>query len=272
MTITDNITEKQKEAQKNHIKSQILKAQEHVKKYIDERKKVEDMYDKYFAEISKHSSEFKLVKTPQVFNKTVNVFQVDEEGLIINGATSSYATTISESHNQCSIMYDGKLPEFSGLIQVIVEEHVTYGKRGWGRTNHGFKMKLRFGYNDEKQYYKTGKNIVNKTKDYVESLWIRHNNKINEKQFLENALLIAKKKFKDSYVRVSNHSETLGGYKVPVNHIVVENPNRTMVAIRPVRNENEIELRLVATHIPFSINSNVEKIVDSLRNINNSVK
>lgn len=182
--------------------------------YIACMRKVESEYEKYFAEIKKHSSDFTLTKSVTPYVKNVYFRQnVNQQPINVD--------TIEMSYNQCRISYVGKLPEkWANTIEIGVEEHKTSGRRSWNTTNHGFKLRLRMDWGKE-VYYKSVKTFVNRITDFVSDKWVIHNNQILLDKKREMALTEARIKF----------SET--------NHIGIVNDNLIMV-----KYDNGTEIRL----------------------------
>lgn len=151
---------------------------------------IEVEHDKFFSQITKLSSDFKLVKTPRVLMKEVYFRHSNNKTTVIDKVYGDW--------NHCQIVFTGKFPEKERYnLEIEVCEHKTSSKSGYQVKNHGFKIKLRLNY-DKPVFYKSGKGVVNKVKDHVNYLWECHNRKIEHKQKEEIALSVAKKNFKDA--------------------------------------------------------------------------
>jgi len=140
------MTTETKQSLKEKVLAQRNSVIKQMKQHIADIGKIESEYEKYFAEIKKHSPDFALTKTAKRYAKDVYFRQgVNNEAVLVD--------TIEMSYNECRISYVGKLPEkYINTIDIVVEEHKTSGRRSWNITNHGFKLRLRMDWGKEVYY------------------------------------------------------------------------------------------------------------------------
>jgi hypothetical protein len=184
---------------KQSIREQILKERDRVIQIVDKQievqKEIESEYDKYFGEISKLSSDFKLTKTPYTYKQSVYHTHGNERIIV---------DTITAQYNLCNIAYVGKLPERHGLtIDINVEVHRTNDRYGWCRTNHGYKLKLRFNY-DREFYYKSVKTFIKRVEEKVEDCWNSHKMQNDNAKKRQMGLTFASQKFNNATVMLKN--------------------------------------------------------------------
>ena len=220
----------QKEQQQKHIKETIAATQRTADNFKNEKLKIEAEWDKYFQEIRKHSDKFKLIKTPQSQTWGVNVYNVDSEGKRINYDQVKIGE-ISAEYNDMTIEYTGELPEgvHKNSIRIYVEEHTTTPRGSWRSVSHGYKLKVKTSYDENKSYYKTGKPVVKIVEDFVQSKWTIHNNKIKEQELRVNAFRKAFDTYRNSVVDFGGNY--VNGQPTNRNQIVVKNLNGTVVIL-----------------------------------------
>jgi hypothetical protein len=220
----------QKEAQQKHIKETIAATQRNADTFKSGKLKVEGEWDKYFQEIRKHSDKFKLVKTSRNQSWEVNVNNVDSEGKVIN-LTRFKIGEIDTEYKDIEIEYTGELPEgiHKNSVRISVEEHTTTPRGSWRSVSHGYKLKVKTSYEDNKTYYKTGKPVVKIVEDYVQSLWDSHNHKIKQDELRVNAFRKAFDTYKSSIVDFGG--DRVNGMTTNRNQIIVKNLNGTVVIL-----------------------------------------
>jgi hypothetical protein len=252
----------QKELQQKHIKECFASAQRSADAFKEGKLKVESEWEKYFKELQKHSDKFELVKTQQTQNWGVYVYKVDENGKRV-GHDQIRIGELSENYNDMSIVYKGELPNGeNGRVHVYVEEHTTTPRGGWRSESHGYKLKVRIGYDDNKSYYKTGKPVVKIVEDYVQGLWNNHNHKLKQEELRNNAFTKAFKTYKNSIVdfggnRVNNINTTR-------NQIVVKNLNGSAVVLNYHEVNGEVEFTVA--HVSVGPN-NADSVIKALVNM-----
>jgi hypothetical protein len=197
--------------QKKSIREIVLNEKERAVKYVDNfiatQKNIENHYDKFFKEISKHSEDFEILKKKTVITKDV-IYRHN------NGKTT-VVSKVSKEYNECYIKFIGKLPEGNrNTINIRVEEHIKYSRSRWGRTNEGFKLVLSFDY-DTPIYYKTGKGLVKRVEEFVSSKWENYNFEIEslrKKNLIKDSI---KKRFPNFTINETNNSNM---FKVYLNN------------------------------------------------------
>jgi hypothetical protein len=168
----------QKERQQKHIKETITSIQRSSDAFKKEKDNIEAQWGSLFKELIKYSPDFQLKKTPRKQSWQVQPYIVDVDGTYSYSSQRVLIGEISTDYNDMEIVYTGKFPEGgNGRVRVIVEEHKTNRRGSWRTVNHGFKLKVVCGYEDDKKYYKTGRPVVQKVQDYVQGLWNTHNHK-----------------------------------------------------------------------------------------------
>jgi hypothetical protein len=161
----------------------------HVNNFISQQKNIENYYDNFFVEISKVSNDFQLTKNKRTYSREVKYKHTNGKYITIGNVTEKY--------NECVISYVGKLPENTRRpINISVEEHIVYSRRYWGRRSEGLKLALRFNH-DDPIFYKTGKGLVKKITEKVDSIWTIHNNELIAKDKRNLAIKKLSEKFKD---------------------------------------------------------------------------
>ena len=252
----------QKELQQKHIKECFASVQRSADTFKEGKLKVESEWEKYFKELQKHSDKFELVKTQHTQTWGVNVYKVDENGNRI-GYDQIRIGELSETYNDMSIVYKGTLPNGeNGRVHVYVEEHTTTPRGSWRSQSHGYKLKVRTGYDDNKTYYKTGKSVVKIVEDYVQGLWNTHNYKLKQEELRNNAFTKAFRTYKNSIVdfggnRVNNINTTR-------NQIVVKNLNGSAVVLNYHEVNGEIEFTVA--HVSVGPN-NADSVIKALVNM-----
>lgn len=238
----------QKQHQQKHIKETIASTQRVADNFKNEKSKIEAEWDKYFQEISKHSDKFKLIKTPQTQSWGVNVYNLDSEGNRVNYNQVKIGE-ITADYNNIEIEYTGELPEgvHKNSIRIYVEEHTTTPRGSWRSVSHGYKLKVRTSFDDNKTYYKTGKPVVKIVEEFVQSKWNIHNDKIKQDELRVNA-------FRKAFDTYSNSIVDFGGTYVNGvatnrNQIVVKNLNGTVVILSYQDVNGEVVFNVVKTII-----------------------
>lgn len=212
-----------KQRTKEHIKSQFNLTEIKAKKFKDEKDKEEKIWRDYFDDIKKHSNNFELTSTPMKETFKVYAYSVDENGELLYSLGSVIVGEIVKEYNTMSIKYIGQLPPntSSWLVpKVYIEEHITYGRRGFGRTNHGYKLRVEDNFGKQK-YYKTGKKIVEIVEEYVESKWDDHKRNLKFQDIKARAAEILKERYKYSIISFSDGVYTikhLNGISVSVGY------------------------------------------------------
>jgi len=249
---TTETTKTTKELFKEHVKTQTGFTERRAAEFRVTKEKEEKIWKDYFEEIKKHSDKFQLVVTPKTQNFDVNCYPVDENGN--KEYSSGYITvkTLEVNYNIFDIKYIGELPPGTqkySLPNVFVEEHITYGRRGFGRTNHGYKLKIEIDY--KPKYYRTAKKVVELFNEFIESRWESHRIKERQKDTYTRAYNLLKEKFKF----------------LPVSHqdgvFVVENYNDTRVFLF-FRENNLGEIVFSVKKVEVRPEHNLEKLVQSL--------
>jgi hypothetical protein len=251
----------QKEYQQKHIKETIAATQRNADNFKNEKSKIEAEWDKYFQEITKHSDKFRLVKTSNSQTWGVNVCKVDSEGKTINNYDRIKIGEISTDYNDMSIEYIGELPEgtHKNSIRISVEEHTTNPRGSWRSVSHGYKLKVRTSYEDNKTYYKTGKPVIKIVEDYVQSIWSSHNNKLKQDELRVNAFRKAFDTYKSSVVDFGGNY--VNGIATNRNQIVVKNLNGTVVILSYHDVNGEVVFNVEKTIINgFSADSIIEAL------------
>lgn len=169
--------------------------------YIGIYNTIEKEYDKFFSEIQKLSSHFTLTKTKRVYSQDVTYRHP-------NGKVTT-VDKVSKEWNHCQISFVGKIPETQrAYFNVSVEEHKTNGgRRSYGTTNHGFKIKLEMNYS-KPTYYKSAKGLIKRVTEEIESLHRAHNSIVESKNKLNLALEVAKKRF-PGHESIDNRNGTI---------------------------------------------------------------
>lgn len=194
-----------KTEQKQSAREIILKEKEKITKIVNEfvnsQNEIEKLYDKFFDEIKKHSNDFTLTKIKRTNSRDVGYRHENGQYTVVSKVVKEY--------NECQIKYIGKLPEGSrNPFSISVEEHITYSRSRWyGRNNLGLKLTLRINH-ENPIYYKTGKGLVKKINDHINSVWSQHNYEIekkNKQNFLLNSL---KERFPNCEVIENRHAES----------------------------------------------------------------
>ena len=149
---------------------------------------IEKEYDKFFSEIQKLSSDFTLTKIKRLYTQDVTYRHPNGKLTVVD--------RVSKEWNHCQISFVGKIPETQrAYFNVSVEEHRTNGgRRSYGTTNHGFKIKLEMNYS-KPTYYKSAKGLIKRITEEIESLNRAHNSIVESKNRLNLALEAAKKRF-----------------------------------------------------------------------------
>ena len=149
---------------------------------------IEKEYDKFFSEIQKLSSDFTLTKIKRLYTQDVTYRHPNGKLTVVD--------RVSKEWNHCQISFVGKIPETQrAYFNVSVEEHRTNGgRRSYGTTNHGFKIKLEMNYS-KPTYYKSAKGLIKRITEEIESLNRAHNSIVESKNKLNLALEAAKKRF-----------------------------------------------------------------------------
>jgi hypothetical protein len=195
---------------KKSAKEIILNEKERAVKYVDNfiatQKNIENHYDKFFKEISKYSNDFEILKKKAAITKDV-IYRHN------NGQTT-VVSKVSKEYNECYINFIGKLPEGDrNIINIRVEEHVKYSRHRWGRTNEGLKLLLSFNY-ETPIYYKTGKGLVKRVEEFVNSKWENHKfevERLRKKNIIKDSI---KQKFPNFTINQTNNPDT---FKVCLN-------------------------------------------------------
>ena len=161
----------------------------HVNGFISQQKNIENHYDNFFAEISKVSNDFQLTKNKRTYSREVKYRHTNGKYITIGNVTEEY--------NECSISYVGKLPDNTrSPFNISVEEHIIYGRGYWSsKRNEGLKLTLRINY-DNPIYYKTGKGLVKKITEKVNSIWAIYNDKLIAEDKRNLAIKNLSEKFK----------------------------------------------------------------------------
>lgn len=212
------MTTEAKQSLKNKVLDERNTVIKHVNDYITWMSKIESEYEKYFAEIKKHSSDFTLTKTVKPYSKNVYFRkEVSAHPILVD--------TIHGQYNECRINYVGKFPEkYINTITIGVEEHKTSNGRLWSTTNHGFKLKLRFNYGKE-MYYKSVKTFVKKITDFVDVQWASHNHRVLVEKKKTMALNYARVQFNTTNIIASDSVSIRVKYDNGAEVIVYHNVN-----------------------------------------------
>ncbi len=241
-----------KEILKENVKAQTELVEKRANDFKSNMDKQEKLWRDYFEDIKKHSDKFQLVVTPKVEHFNVSVYPINEDGS--KDYTSGYMTvrTIERNYYVCDINYIGELPpglQKYSLPIINIEEHVTYGRRGFGRTNHGFKLKLEIDY--KSKYYKTAKKVVELFNEFIENKWESHRTKERQKDVKTRAHNLLKEKFK--FLPVTYQDGVF----------VVENYNDTEISL--YYGENTLgEITFSVAKVKVKPTHNIEKLVQSL--------
>jgi len=134
-----------------------LRSYDQRKSELDDRQKV---FEDFYVDMIKVSSDFELVKTPKSIEYKVWVDTFPVETLTLN-------------YFDCEIKYTGKLPDTvsSGKVRIDVSEHFVTPRGGWRSKSLGLKIRTSLNYT-ESPYYKSGRTAAKKIIEYVDSLWV----------------------------------------------------------------------------------------------------
>lgn len=243
------MTTETKQSLKEKVLAQRNSVIKQMKHYIADMGKIESEHEKYFAEIKKHSPDFTLTKTVRRYAKGVYFRQgINNESVLID--------TIEMSYNECRIHYVGKLPErYVNTIDIVVEEHKTSGRRFYGTTNHGFKLRLRMDWGKE-AYYKSVKTFVSKITDFVNLKWAAYDHQILFEKKREMAL---------NYVRVQFNTNNISMMDATTIKVAYDNGAEVRVQYNVNIETGEIKLILGAVRPPKnSINEVMINFANSL--------
>ncbi len=237
-----------KELQQKHIKDTFRAVQETANRFKSEKDKIESEWNKYFQEVVKHSDNFELIKTPRTQAYEVKPYVLDADGTYSYSSERVLLGTVDVNYNEFEIIYTGKLPEGENnrSIRVFIEEHTTTPRGSWRSTSHGYKLKVRLGYDDSKTYYKTGRPVVKMVEDYVKSKWDAHNAKIKARDLKTKAFGLAFSKYRNSIVDFGGNR--INNLVTNYNQIVVKNNNGSVVVLnyRDVNGEVEFTVAQVS--------------------------
>ena len=243
------MTTETKQSLKEKVLAQRNAVIKQMKQHIADMGKIESEYEKYFAEIKKYSPDFTLTKTAGRYVKNVYFRQgVNNEAVLVD--------TIEMSYNECRISYVGKLPEkYINTIDIVVEEHKTSGRRSYGTTNHGFKLRLRMDWGKE-VYYKSVKTFVNKITDFVNLKWAAYDHQI---------LLDKKREMALNYARVQFNTNNISMMDGATIRVIYDNGAEVRVQYNVNIETGEIKLILGAVRPPKnSINEVMINFANSL--------
>ena len=242
---------------KELIKADLIKNKSFAKAKADmfgrKMKSLELEWRKFYQEICKYSSNFQLVDTSmsETFKVSVNTFNPDGTCNRYNGMIC--VDTIIVEYKDFEIVYTGKLPEGKSIPKVIVDEHITHNKSGYGITNHGFKMKTRINYNDSK-FFKSGKKIVEMVNSFVEGEW-NNVRRIKESLDLRN---LAYKTMVDKY---PNSKVSFS----PKGEIVVTNENGCKISMGYYDRDGQVKYLLAKIEFPSDVN--VDNLIEKLGSV-----
>lgn len=253
-----------KELQQKLIRDTFRAVQENANKFQSEKDKIESEWNKYFQEVIKHSNNFELKKTSRTQSYEVKPFLLNADGTYSYSSERVLVGHINVEYNEFEIVYTGELPEGVSReqIKVVVEEHITTPRGSWRSKSHGYKLKLKLGYEDSKTYYKTGKPVVKLVEDYVQSKWDLHNAKVKALELKSRAFRLALNKYRNSIIDFGGNR--VNGLNTTNKQIVVKNNNGTAIVLnyRDVNGEVEFTVDKV------SLNSvSTDSVIEALGNI-----
>ena len=235
------MTTEVKQTLKEKVLAQRNSVIKQMKQHIADMGKIESEYEKYFAEIKKHSPDFTLTKSARRYARDVYFRQgINNESVLVD--------TIEMSYNECRISYVSKLPEkYRNTIEIAVEEHKTSGRRSYGTTNHGFKLRLRMDWGKE-AYYKSVKTFVSKITDFVNLKWAAYDHQILFEKKREMAL---------NYVRVQFNTNNISMMDGSTIRVAYENGAEVRVQYNVNIETGEIKLILGAVRAPKNNNNEI---------------
>lgn len=238
---------------REHISAQMLSVQRKVNEFKSIKDNLEKTYKGFFEDIKKHSSNFELSLIPRSEHFDVKAYGVDSNGNL-NYSKWNVVDTIIVNYHDCSINYIGKLPPNVNQYskpKVYVEEHITYNKRGYRSTNHGFKMQVEIGYDKDKKFYKTGKKIVDIVESYIENKFQQHESSLKHEEIKK----LAYKQLSETYKYCIK--------KTDGDSFIVKNLNNTEVTLSYHQNALN-EIVFVVKNIKVNSEHNVKNLIESL--------
>lgn len=230
MTTTVNL----KELIQEHTKQVTTQARVKAEAFRKKQENIDKTWNDYFQELKKHSNNFKLVVKDEINNFGVLIYSLNPDGSLNYSSGRTKVCDISVPYKSYEIFYDVELPNNTTKPKVIVENHVTYNRRGITGTDHGLKMRVKMGWNEPKNYYKTGKKIFEIIDGYVQGVIKTHESEIRRKNITSEAVRILTEKYPNSKLEVM--SSGCG--------IKLTQPNRT---------EIKLTYRMVGTEVKFNI-------------------
>jgi hypothetical protein len=252
----------QKERQQKHIKETITSIQRSSDAFKKEKDNIEAQWGSLFKELIKYSPDFQLKKTPRKQSWQVQPYIVDVDGTYSYSSQRVLVGEISTDYNDMEIVYTGKFPEGgNGRVRVIVEEHKTNRRGSWRTVNHGFKLKVVCGYEDDKKYYKTGRPVVQKVDDYVKSVWDSFNRKQKQDKLKSRAFKLAFDKYWGMNTEVNFGGGIINGVSTNLNQIVVSHNNGSVIVLSYYEVNDEVKFKV--DRVQMGDNS-VDSIIESL--------
>lgn len=249
MTTTEQTPNIKELIRTNFIKNKAA-AQAKADTFSNKQKFMESEWLRYYQDICKHSPNFQLVGKPMSESFRVFVQTYNPDGSFNRNEGMTVVDNIVVNYKSYEIVYTGKLPEGMTTPKVIVDEHITYRRSGWGSTNQGFKMKTRIQHEDSK-FFKSGKKIVDIIESWVEDKW---------------RVIILQKEKEDLKKRVidimSQKYPTSKVFFNKSNEVVVTNPNGTSVIMGYNVNEKN-EVNYVVRRAEFT-NINCDFLIEKL--------
>ena len=256
----------QKELQQKHIKETIASVQRNADTFKADRNNYESEWVKYFKELLKYSSEFELKRTSRTQRYQVQPYIVDAEGKYNYNSQRVLVGEISVDYNDMEIVYTGKLPEGeSNRIRVYVEEHKTNPRGSWRTVSHGYKLKVSCNWDNDKKYYKTGRPVVQKIKDHVESLWNTHNIRQKQAELKTRAFRLAFDKYWGINTQVDFGGRNENGISTNINQIVVKHSNGSVIVLSYKEVNGEVVFNIDRTYMG---NNSVDSIIEALGKMN----
>jgi len=242
-----------KNQQRKHIQEQLSAVQRRANEFKSSKDIFEKSYTDFFEDIKKHSNKFTLKLTPKTEEFDVRAFTVGSDG---NFSYNNWTVvdTITVNYNDCVIVYNGEMPPNTPnyhIPKIHINEHIVYTKRGFGSTNHGYKMQVET-HILSKGFYKTGKKVVQLVEDFVGEKWSQHNHRLERIEVRDLAYKKLKETYKFCIIDYSNDNE-----------YVVRNLNGTQVTLSYCKNsDNEIVFNVKKVTVKPS--HDIKNLIESL--------
>ena len=168
------------ERYRQYVKESQSSVYRKIEVFLKSQKVLNDAYEKFFNEFEKKYPGLVILEKEKVSEPYyVRVFPMNPE----TGNQDFYKSMIDidviraeYTRNNFEINRN-LLPNDFGRLDIYVEEHIKYTRRGYTHSNEGWKVRARINYDDTNLYKTVGK-IVEKIKDRIEMLKDHNERKI----------------------------------------------------------------------------------------------